>query len=167
MDTEAYLEFLNTYFKPPHAEATAEDVEVLHYITLFHRNLNVRRYHDESIQVNDALLEMLINEPVYPWLKKRFSNANGGLNVLLWLKVFMYHDLWVKKMQEEDRKKIQAFFLERGVQKGFLRFALQEPVSLGYFLKNFPDTQVFQRWVDGGFNKNAGQQGQPPDNERQ
>lgn len=167
VDEEGYMEFLNTHFKPPLAEPTAEDVEVLHYMTLFHRNLNVRRYHDESIQVNDALLEMLINEPVYSWLKKRFSNANGGLNVLLWLKVFMYHDLWVKKMQEEDRKKIQAFFLERGAQKGFLRFALQEPVSLGYFLKDFPNTQVFQRWVDGEFSKNGGQQGQRPENERQ
>ena len=155
VDEEASLEFLNTYFKPPHAEPTAADVDVIHYMTLYLRHLNVCLYHGED-KVREGRLEMMMNDPVHNWLEQRFVTDNG-VNVPLWVKVFVQHSVWVKSRQEEDREKIQAFFLEHGVQKGLLRVALEEPVCLGYILKDFTDTQIFKRWVDGEFSKNAGQ----------
>ena len=155
VETERYMELLNKYIKPPLPEPTAEDVNVLHYMALFERNLNVRLYHDEPVQVNEVMVDMMMNEPVHSWIKQRFVNANGGLNVLPWIKVLVYHSILVDDLQEEDQEKIHALFVEHGTQKGFLRVALQEPVSLGYVLKDFTDVQVFRRWVDGEFHEVA------------
>ena len=153
VDEARYLELLNEYFKPPLPAPTAEDVDVLHYMALFERNLNVRMYHG-LIEVDGALMEMMMNEPVHSWLEQRFVNADA-LNILLLIKLLVYHSIMVDDLQEEDREKIHALFIQHGTQKGFLRVALQEPVSLGYVLKDFTDVQVFRRWVDGEFSEVA------------
>ena len=157
VDTEECLEFLNTYFKPPHAEPTAADVSVLHYVTLHERYINIRLYHGED-RASDTRFEMMINDPVHSWIEQRFFLIDDGPDILLWIKVFVLISVWTEKLQEEDQENVQALFLEHGVQKGLLRVALEEPVRLGYILKDFTDTQVFKRWVDGEFSKNAGQQ---------
>ena len=153
VDTERYMELLNKYFKPPLPAPTAEDVAVLHYMALFERNLNVRLYH-EPVQVQEAMIEMMMNEPVHSWLEQRFVGADA-VNILLLIKLLVYHSILVDELQEEDREKIHALFVEHGTQKGFLRVALQEPVSLGYVLKDFTDVQVFRGWVDGEFSEFA------------
>ena len=166
VDEEACLEFLNTYFKPPHAEPTAADVSVLHYMALHERHINVRLYHGEDIAW-DTHFEMMMNDPVNNWINQRFFLIDGGPDVLLWIKVLVQFSVWTEKLQEEDRESVQALFLEHGVQKGLLRVALEEPVRLGYILKDFTDTQIFKRWVDGEFSKNAGPlQKQRPGNAR-
>ena len=146
-----YLELLNKYFKPPHPEPTGADVSVLHYMALQERHINIRLYHGEDI-ARDTRFEMWMNEPVHSWIEQRFF-TDDGVNVMLWIKVFVYHSILVKELQEEDRTKIQAFFDEHGVQKGSLRLALEEPVRLGYVLKDFTDVKVFKKWVEGGFRK--------------
>ena len=164
VDTEGYMEFLSKYFKSPLPEPTAEDVDVLHYMALFERNLNVRTYHDEAVQVNEVMIEMMMNEPVHSWLEQRFVDADA-VNILLLIKLLVYHSILVDEHQEEDREKIHALFVEHGTQKGFLRVALQEPVCLGYVLKDFTDVQVFRKWVDGEFREVAWWK-QPQDNEK-
>ncbi len=151
VDTEGYLEFLNQYFKPPLPEPTGADVSVLHYMALQERHINIRLYHGEDI-ARDTRFEMWMNEPVHSWIEQRFV-TDDGINVMLWIKVFVYHSIRVKELQEEDRAKIQAFFFQHGVQKGFLRLALEEPVPLGYVLKDFTDVKVFKKWAEGGFRK--------------
>ncbi|MCG9131095.1 hypothetical protein J5I95_05355 [Candidatus Poribacteria bacterium] len=151
VDTERFLEFLNEYFKPPHPEPTGADVSVLHYMASQERHINIRLYHGEDI-ARDTRFEMWMNEPVHSWIEQRFF-IDDGVNVMLWIKVFVYHSILVKELQEEDRAKIQSFFDEHGVQKGFLRLALEEPVRLGYVLKDFTDVKVFKKWVEGGFRK--------------
>ena len=153
VDTERYMELLNKHFKPPLPPPTAEDVDVLHYMALFERNLNVRLYHG-PVQVNEVMLEMMMNEPVHSWLEQRFVGT-GKVGILLLIKLLVYHSILVDELEEEDRKKIDALFVEHGTQKGFLRVALQEPVSLGYVLKDFTDVQVFRKWVDGEFSEVA------------
>ncbi len=157
VDEEAYLEFLNTYFKPPHAEPTAADVSVIHYMALHERYINIRLYHGEDVE-RDTRFEMMSTDPVLSWTEQRFFLINDGPDILLWIKVLVLFSFWTKELQEEDRESVQALFLEHGVQKGLLRVALEEPVRLGYILKDFTDTQIFKRWVDGEFSKNAGQQ---------
>ena len=154
VDTERYMELLNKYFKPPLPAPTAEDVDVLHYMGLFERNLNVRLYHEEPVEVKGAMLEMMMNEPVHSWLEQRFVGT-GKVGILLFIKLLVYHSILVDELQEEDREKIDALLVEHGTQKGFLRVALQEPVSLGYVLKDFTDVQVFRKWVDGEFHEVA------------
>ncbi len=149
VDEERYLELLNEHFKPPFPEPTAEDVAVLHYMTLYQRNLNVRMYHG-FIETNEAMIDMMMNEPVHSWLEQHFVDADP-ITFLFLIKLLVYHSILVEELQEEDREKIHALFLEHGTQKGFLRVALQEPVSLGYVLKDFTDVQVFRRWVNGEF----------------
>ena len=151
VDEARYLELLNKYFKPPLPEPTAEDVDVLHYMTLYQRNLNVRMYH-EVIEVKGFMTDMMMNEPVHSWLKQYFVDADA-VKILLLIKLLVYHSILVDELQEEDWEKVHALFAEHGVQKGFLRVALQEPVSLGYVLKDFTDVQVFRRWVDGEFHE--------------
>ena len=151
VDTEAYLELLNKHFKPPHAAPTAEDVDVLHLMTLNERHINVRLYHGED-KAWDIRFEMMINDPVNSWLRQRFVTG-ADADLILMIKFLVHLSVWVESVQEEDREKIQAFFLEHGVQKGFLRVALEEPVRLGYILKDFTDVKVFKKWVDGGFSK--------------
>ena len=150
VDTERYLELLNIYFKPPIPEATGADVSVLHYMTSRQRNLNARKFHGED-QGPEGLMDMMKSDTVFAWIEQRFINTDGSVNVLLWVKVFAHHGFWVKQLQEEDREKIHDLFVEHGTQKGFLRVALQEPVCLGYLLKDFTDVQVFKKWVDGEF----------------
>ena len=152
VDEARYLELLDKYFKPPLPEPTEEDVDVLHYMTLYQRNLNVRMYHG-LMEVKEAMIDMMMNEPVHSWLEQHFFSADDVNVLLLLIKLLVYHSILVKDLQEEDREKIQALFVEHGVQKGFLRVALQEPVSLGYVLKDFTDVQVFKRWVDGEFHE--------------
>ena len=163
VDTERYMELLNKYFKPPLPPPTAEDIDVLHYMALFERNLNVRMYHG-WIEVNETMIEMMMNEPVHSWLEQRFVGADA-INILLLIKLLVYHSILVDELQEEDREKIHALFVEHGTQKGFLRVALQEPVSLGYVLKDFTNVQVFRKWVDGEFSEVAWWR-QPQDNEK-
>ena len=153
VDEAEYLEFLNIFFSPPLAPATDTDVDVLHYMTLYQRHLNVRTYHGEN-QGREGTKDMMLNEPVKSWLDQRFVDANG-VDVLLLIKFLVYHLLLVEDLQEKDRAKIEDFFVEHRVQKGFLRFALEEPVRLGYVLKDFTDVEVFQGWVDGEFSKVA------------
>ena len=148
-----YMELLNKYFKPPLPAPTAEDVDVLHYIALYQRNVNVRMYHG-LIDGKGALKDMMMNEPVHSWLEQRFVDADA-VNILLLIKLLVYHSILVNELQEEDREKINALLVEHGTQKGFLRVALQEPVSLGYVLKDFTDVQVFRKWVDGEFHEVA------------
>ena len=164
VDEARYLELLNEYFKPPLPAPTAEDVDVLHYMTLYQRNLNVRMYHG-LIDVKEAMIEMMMNEPVHSWLEQRFFSADDVNVFLLLIKVLVYHSILVDELQAEDREKIHALFAEHGTQKGFLRVALQEPVSLGYVLKDFTDVQVFKKWVDGEFHEVAWWR-QPQDNEK-
>lgn len=152
-DEEPYVELLNTHLKSPRPAPTAEDVDILRYMALHHRTLNVRMYHGEN-QGRESTVDMMMNEPVNSWLEQRLFDAEG-VNFLLWIKILAYHLILVEDLQEEDRAKIQALFLEHGVQKGFLRVALQEPVSLGYVLKDFTDVQVFRKWVDGEFSEIA------------
>ena len=154
VDTKRYMELLNKYFKPPLPAPTAEDVDVLHYMGLFERNLNVRLYHEEPVEVKEVMLEMMMNEPVHSWLEQCFVGADA-VNILLLIKLLVYHSILVDELQEEDREKIGALFVEHGTQKGFLRIALQEPVSLGHVLKDFTDVQVFRKWVDGEFHEVA------------
>ena len=153
VDEEPYVELLNTHLKPPRPAPTAEDVDILRYMTLHHRTLNVRTYHGEN-QGRESTVDMMMNEPVNSWLEQRLFDAEG-VNFLLWIKILAYHLILVEDLQEEDRAKIQALFVEHGVQKGFLRVALQEPVSLGYVLKDFTDIQVFRKWVNGEFSEIA------------
>lgn len=150
VDEEGSLAFLSTYFKSPLAAPTARDVDVLYYMTLLERNLNVRLYHRED-EGQKGRFEMLMNEPVRSWLEERFINADDTVNVLLLIKVFAHHSFLVTQQQEDDREKIHALFVEHGAQKGFLRVALLEPVCLGHVLKDFTDVQVFKKWVDGKF----------------
>ena len=164
VDEEASLEFLNAYFKPPHAEPAVADVSVLHYMTLRERYINIRLYHGEDKKW-DTHFEMMSNDPVKSWLEQRFFTGNDA-DLLLMIEVLVHHAIRVKYLQEEDRESVQALFLEHGTQKGFFRFALEEPVRLGYILKDFTDVEVFKRWVDGEFSKNAGQQKQHPGNVR-
>ena len=151
VDTERYLEFLNKYFKPPHPEPTGADVSVLHYMALQERHINIRLYHGEDIAW-DTRFEMMSNDPMYSWIKQRFVTDGRG-DIILLIKFLVQFSVWVEHLQEEDQERTQAFFLEHGTQKGFLRFALEEPVRLGYLLKDFTDVKVFKKWVDGGFSK--------------
>ena len=153
VDEEPYVELLNTHLKPPRPAPTAEDVDILRYMTLHHRSLNVRTYHGEN-QGRESTVDMMMNEPVNSWLEQRLFDAEG-VNFLLWIKILAYHLILVEDLQEEDRAKIQALFVEYGVQKGVLRVALQEPVSLGYVLKDFTDVHVFRKWVNGEFSEIA------------
>ncbi len=165
VDEAAYLEFLNTYFKPPHAEPTAADVSVLHYMALHERHIAIRLYHGED-KKRDMFFEMMSNDPVSSWIEQRFFLIDDGPDIILWIKVLVQFSVWTEKLQEEDRESVQALFLEHGTQKGFLQFALEEPVRLGYILKDFTDVEVFKRWVNGEFSKNTGQQKQRPGNVR-
>lgn len=151
VDTEGYLEFLNEHFKPPYPEPTGADVSVLHYMALQERHINIRLYHGEDIAW-DTRFEMMINDPVNSWMEQRFVTDGRG-DIILLIKFLVQFSIWVEHLQEEDQERIQAFFLEHGVQKGFLRLALEEPMRLGYVLKDFTDVKVFKKWVDGGFRK--------------
>ena len=151
LDTEGYMAFLNKYFKPPHPEPTGADVSVLHYMALQERHINIRLYHGEDIAW-DTRFEMMSNDPMYSWIKQRFVTDGRG-DIILLIKFLVQFSVWVEHLQEEDQERTQAFFLEHGTQKGFLRFALEEPVRLGYLLKDFTDVKVFKKWVDGGFSK--------------
>lgn len=155
VDEEACLEFLNTYFKPPHPKPTAADVSVLHYMALVDRHINIRLYHGED-KSSDTRFEMMMNDPVNSWIEQRFVADKGG-DILLLIKVFVQLSVWIEELQEEDRESVQALLLEHGTQKGLLRVALEEPVRLGYILEDFTDVEVFKKWVDGKFSKNAGQ----------
>ena len=155
-DEEPYVELLNTYFKPPHAAPTTDDVSALHYMTLVARHVNVRLYHGEDKKW-DMFFEMMSTDPVKSWLEQRFFTGDDA-DLILMIEILVHHAIWVEYLQEEDQESIQAFFLEHGMQKGVLRVALEEPVRLGYILKDFTDVEVFKRWVDGKFSKNAGQQ---------
>ena len=166
LDPEQYLSFLEMLFEPPgagpaalemlfeapFAEPTATDVAVLHYMTLHQRHQNVRAYHGEN-GGEQAFVDMMLNEPVHSWFVERFGEGDRINDVLVLIKMLVYHLLWVQEMQEADRAKIQAIFDEHGTQKGFLRLAIQDPVCLGHVVKDFTDRRVFLDWVEGAFRK--------------
>ena len=135
VDTEAYLEFLNTYFKPPHAEPTAADVSVLHYMASHERHINVRLYHGEDVAW-DTHFEMLSNDPVYSWIRQRFFLIDDGPDVILWIKVLVQFSVWTKKLQEEDR--LKHFFLNTEFKQAFYGLPLKSLSALDIFSKILP-----------------------------
>ncbi len=146
--TARYLPFLEEHFKNP----GEIDVVGMHRMTIYTRNMLARlcanpqdifRILNEFGQVSDD------DEHIDKWMSFRFGNQEPeGIELF---SVAMAD--FVKKIESEDQAGIREYFEQYGRDSGMLWLALREPVLIGHILNDFPDTDIFLRWVDGECNQ--------------
>lgn len=169
---EKYQVFLNEHFE----NLTMLDFTGIHQYTLLHRRANMMlmcasetgnpRYRRASIQltsfsgVPDHIRHRLETvdpssiwafslprKHIRPWRHSRFSEA-GYAEKRRFLHFF---GKFVTETEKADTDWIQAQFGAHGQAEGLLWIALKKPVLIGEIVTNFPETDLFLKWVEQTF----------------
>jgi hypothetical protein len=61
--------------------------------------------------------------------------------------------LYVEEIERTDAVRAQELLAKYGEQDALIWLALENPVLIGYILKDFTDTQVLLRWMAGEFHQ--------------
>lgn len=146
--TERYLPFLEEHFKNP------GDIDVvgMHRMTIYTRNMLARLCEtpqDIFLIMNDFAQASGNDEHIDKWMSFRFGNQEPDVVELFSFAVADF----VKKVESEDQARIREHFEQYGRDAGLLWLALREPVLIGHILNDFPNTDIFLRWVDGKCNQ--------------
>ena len=144
-DAERYLPLLKKWVGSP----TAEDVEVLHWVTLEHREANLLLFRfkvrpDGNIQfikeVFDKKFGSLAEPRVEAFLARHHIAEEEFIAAI---------DTFVPETEQADARWLHAQFEEQnGIDEGLLWSALGKPALIGEILHNFAETDVFLKWVD-------------------
>lgn len=149
--TERYLPFLEEHFKTP----GEIDVVGMHRMTGYTRNMLARLCEapQDIFLIMDEFAQASGNdEDIDKWMSFRFDNQGPDVIELFSLATADF----VKKIESEDQARIREHFEQYGRDAGLLWLALREPVLTGHILNDFPNTDIFLRWVDGKCNQLEG-----------
>ena len=145
-EAERYLPLLKKWVENP----TAEDVEVLHWVTLEHREANLLLFRfkvrpDGNVfqrikGVFDKKFGALADPRVETFLARHHIAEEEFIAAV---------DTFVTETEQADAQWLHAQFEEQnGIDEGLLWSALRKPALIGEILHNFAETEVFLKWVD-------------------
>ena len=143
-----YMPFLKQALENP----DEEDAATAHLFAVHYRHVLTREYHGEHPDTFQDELKKLIDGPGMNIAFKHFVDAErnvlNGLDLIFFLAELTLH---VGETERTDAALAAELFDKHGEHDALMWLALEDPVLIGYILKDFTDVEVFQRWMDGKF----------------
>ena len=143
-----YMPFLKQTLEKP----DEEDAANAHLLAVHYRHVLTREYHGEDPDTFQDELKKLLDGPGMDIAFKHFvdpeRNVLNGLDLIFFtLELILY----VGETERTDAALAGELLGKHGEHDALIWLALEDPVLIGYILKDFTDTQVFQRWMAGEF----------------
>ncbi len=150
LDPSQYLPFLKKHLEKP----AEEDIANVHLFAVHERHVMIRGYHGEDPERFQDEWENWIRGPGMDIALRHFVDdkkdvIDGFLLVLLMTEITLY----VEKIEQADAMYTQKLLNKHGAQDALIRIALENPVLIGYILKDFTDAEVLRRWMTGEFHQ--------------
>ena len=148
LDPSQYLPFLKEHLEKP----AEEDVANVHLFAVHDRHVMTREYHGENPERFQDKWVKLVRGPGIDIALRHFvddDRVDGFSLVLLLAEITLY----VKETEQTDAAIAGELLGKHGEDDGLIWLALKNPVLIGYILKDFTDTQVLLRWMDGEFHQ--------------
>lgn len=145
-----YLPFLKEHLEKP----AEEDIANVHLFAVHDRHVMTRGYHGEDPERFQDEWENWVRGPGMNIALRHFVDdkkdvIDGFLLVLLMAEIMLY----VKEIEQTDAALAQELLNKHGEHDALIWLALEDPVLIGYILKDFTDTQVFLKWMRGEFHQ--------------
>ena len=145
-----YLPFLKQTLEKP----DEEDAANAHLFAVHYRHVLIRGYHGEDPDTFQDEWEKLWNGAGMDIGFKHFvdkeHNVLNGLDLLFFT---VEIELYVKETEQTDAALAKELLGKHGEHDALIWIALEDPVLIGYILKDFTDVQVFRRWMHGEFHQ--------------
>lgn len=150
LDSSQYLPFLKKHLEKP----AEEDIANVHLFAVHDRHVMTREYHGEDPERFQDKWENWVKGPGMDIALRHFVDdkedvIDGFLLVLLMAEITLY----VEKIEQADAMYAQKLLNKHGAQDALIWIALENPVLIGYILKDFTDPQVLLRWMRGEFHQ--------------
>ena len=145
-----YLPFLKQHIEKP----DEEDAANAHLFAEHYRHVLTREYHGEDPDIfQDELVKLMKGPAINIGLKHFVDDERNALNGLEIIFFTVEIGLYVQKTEQADAAFAQEFLDKHGEQDALIWIALEDPVLIGYILKDFTDVQVFLKWMRGEFHQ--------------
>ena len=145
-----YMPFLKERLEKP----DEEDAANAHLLAVYYRHVLTRGYHGENPDGFQDELKKLIDGPGMNIAFKHFvdadRNALNGLDIIFFLAELT---LYVSETEWADAAHAAELLGKHGEHDALIWIALENPVLIGYILKDFTDAEVLQRWLAGEFHQ--------------
>ena len=145
-----YMPFLEQTLEKP----DEEDAANAHLFAVHYRHVLTRGYHGEDPDTFQDELKELFDGPGMNIAFKHFvddeHNVLNGLDLIFFS---VEIDLYVRKIEQADAALAGELLDKHGEQDALIWLALEDPVLIGYILKDFTDTEVFRKWMTGEFHQ--------------
>ena len=148
LDPSQYLPFLKKHLEKP----AEEDIANVHLFAVHDRHVMTREYHDEDPERFQDKWVTLVRGPGMDIALRHFvddDKVNGFDLILLLAETTLY----VKETEQADAALAQELLNKHGEPDALIWIALEDPVLIGYILKDFTDPQVLLRWMAGEFHQ--------------
>ncbi len=169
---DKYRDFLNEHFGKPTEKAFLG----IHQLTLIRRRANMMlmcawqtdnpKYRTAAIELRsssfltnhikrrletidpDSIWSFSLNQQhIKPWFRTRFARGASAEK----RKFLQHYGKFVIETEKADTDWIQARFESEGQSNGLLWLAIERPILVGEVVTNFPDTDLFLKWVEQAF----------------
>ena len=145
-----YMPFLKQTLEKP----DEEDAANTHLLAVHYRHVLIRGYHGKDPDTFQDELKKLIDGPGMDIAFKHFVHAErnvvNGLDLIFFL---VELTLYVGKTERADAALAGELFDKHGEHDALIWLALENPVLIGYILKDFTDADVLRRWMAGEFHQ--------------
>ena len=145
-----YLPFLKEHLEKP----DEEDAANAHLFAEHYRHVLTREYHGEDPDIfQDELVKWLKGPGINIGLKHFVDDEGNALNEVEIIFFTVELGFYVQKTEQVDAALAQELLNKHGEQDALIWIALEDPVLIGYILKDFTDPQVLLRWMAGEFHQ--------------
>lgn len=145
-----YMPFLKQQLKKP----DEEDAATVHLFAEHYRHVLTRGYHGEDPDTfQDEFAKLMGGPGLNIGFKHFVDDERNVLNALELVFFLLELTFYVGKTDQTDAALAGELFDEYGEQDALIWLALEDPVLIGYILKDFTDVQVFRRWMAGEFHQ--------------
>ena len=145
-----YLPFLKQTLEKP----DEEDAANTHLFAVHYRHVLTREYHGEDPDTFQDELKKLLGGPGMDIAFKHFVDPEH--NVLNGLDLIFFSveiNLYVRETERTDAAVAGELLGKHGEHDALIWIALENPVLIGYILKDFTDAEVLRRWMVGEFHQ--------------
>ncbi len=148
LDPSQYLPFLKKHLEKP----AEEDIANVHLFAVHDRHVMTREYHGEDPERFQDKWWTLVRGPGMDIALRHFVDDDRviGFDLILLLAEITFY---VQEIEQADATRAQELLDKHGDQDALIWLALENPVLIGYILKDFTDPQVLLRWMAGEFHQ--------------
>ena len=145
-----YLPFLKEQLEKP----DEEDAANAHLFAAHHRHVITREYHGEDPDIFQDAWAKLMGDVGRDIAFKHFvdddRNALNGAHLAFFVVELIFY---IEKTERADAARAGELLGKHGAHDALIWLALEDPVLIGYILKDFTDPQVLLKWMAGEFHQ--------------